>query len=187
MTQNDDTHNAAHCTEGNLYDNVQNYQDYIQQAPTTHLHIVGRLHVSFSPMTNSVVTRSAQYIMMDQFTKPDSLDECQLTLTCIMKFCEIVQARLNAHERPQLVLVCGLLPSMQSATTELLGCYLISTGSDVNEVHNLLQSFELGRTFDGLSILDRWASVWHAKHNSWIWSSPDDDDEHNHYARSAST
>ena len=74
---------------------------------------------------------------------------------------------------------------MQAAITELLGCYLIRVGYGVDQAHGLLQSFELGRTIDGLSVVDRWSSVWHAKQSSWIWSSPDDDEEHTHYARSA--
>jgi hypothetical protein len=83
----------------------------------------------------------------------------------------------------------SLLPRVQAATIELLGCYLIRIGHNATQVQWQLQKFEVVSSSNRLQMLDRWSCIWQAKQNEWIWSSPDDDDEYmhyRHYARYAS-
>ena len=136
---------ASHCADGQPIEVHRGIN--AKQARSIH-HIVDRLHVSFAPMSNTIprCTDSTQYIMIDQSIDSDYLKECQHTLSTILRFCDMAHERLKAHPRAQLVLSCGPLPSMQAATAELLGYYLISQGSDVDQAHSLLRNFELGAT-----------------------------------------
>ncbi len=67
--------------------------------------VLDRLHVSFSNQSNE----GTLHFVMDQYIDPDCLDDCRLTLSNILRFCDVVHDRLEEYPQSRLVVRCGLL------------------------------------------------------------------------------